>query len=401
MRFLSLPTLSGLLLACAVWGSSLNAAAQNRFTINGRFKIENGSLEGARVVVYKNGQKDRVRTADLSRFSMDLEIGQTYILSFEKPGFVTKKLSFDTRVPPSAAGNNFVPFEFSVSLFKQYDDLNLVVFNQPVGMIKFDAGKDDFEYDTDYSKSIQSQMKEAMDKVEKKQAEERKAEASTGKQQVEADKAKAKAEAEEQKRQTEQTRLEAERRKAEEETAKREELRKATEARKAEEERRKAEEAQRKAAPTPKAVNAVPSAPPVPKPPPPVERPATVEKPAPRPMSQPPAHAPSVAQAQGGADVRRSTERTMGEEAPPSLPRISAPAPDPITAVEPISPLETDRSEELILEPGKVITVIRLVKGERETEYRRVAHKFGAVYYFRNGTPISRDVYEQEALTGR
>src|SRR5688572_4286079 len=97
--------------------------AQNAFTINGRLKIDGGSMDGARLVVYKNGKKDRTIANGLNKFSLDLEIGQNYILSFEKDGFVSKKLSFNTKVPAEVTAKPFTPFDFAVSLFKQYDDL--------------------------------------------------------------------------------------------------------------------------------------------------------------------------------------------------------------------------------------------------------------------------------------
>src|SRR6186713_2225721 len=143
-----------------------------RFTIQGKVKVEGGGLEGTKLVVYRNGEKDRVVTNNLSKFALDLDLNQQYTLSFEKDGFVTKKLSFDTHAPAEAIANGFTPFEFVMSMFKQYDDVNTVVFNQPVGMIRFEPSLDDFDYDTDYTKSIQSQLQETLAQVAKKQEEE-------------------------------------------------------------------------------------------------------------------------------------------------------------------------------------------------------------------------------------
>ena len=57
--------------------------AQSTFTINGRLKIEGADLSGARVVVYKNGEKERVITSGLGKFTMQLDLNANYILSFE------------------------------------------------------------------------------------------------------------------------------------------------------------------------------------------------------------------------------------------------------------------------------------------------------------------------------
>src|SRR5262245_38525517 len=42
-------------------------AQQGKFTINGRLKVDGGSVDGSRVVVYKNGQKDRTLSNGLNK----------------------------------------------------------------------------------------------------------------------------------------------------------------------------------------------------------------------------------------------------------------------------------------------------------------------------------------------
>ena len=185
-----------ILLLAAVFPFGMSLLGQTKFIAHGRVKIDGGNLDGARVIVYKNGAKERTITDALSKFTLDLDLNANYIVSFEKPGFVAKKLSFDTRVPADAVANGFTPFDFAVSLFKQYDDVNTVVFNQPVGMIRYDGSAGDFDYDTDYTKSIQSQLQEAAAQVEQKQKQEAQAAAEAEKRKAEDAKAQAKAEAE-------------------------------------------------------------------------------------------------------------------------------------------------------------------------------------------------------------
>ncbi|MCB0783118.1 MAG: hypothetical protein KDB87_02735, partial [Flavobacteriales bacterium] len=161
-----------LLLSFMLLALVTSVTAQHGFRINGRFKIEAGDLRDARVVVIKDGQEERSLTDGLSRFDLMLDYGHKYVLEFRKEGYVTKKILFNTDCPPAAQANGFAPFEFAVSLFKQYDDVNIVVFNQPVGIIRYEAALDDFDYDTDYTKSIQSQLDEALARTEEKEKEE-------------------------------------------------------------------------------------------------------------------------------------------------------------------------------------------------------------------------------------
>ncbi|MBK9176665.1 MAG: hypothetical protein IPM46_10100 [Flavobacteriales bacterium] len=276
-------------------------------------------MNGARAVVYKDGVKERSLTSNLSKFSLDLELGANYIISFEKDGFVSKKLSFDTRVPSDAAPNGFTPFDFAVSLFKQYDDINTVVFNQPVGMIRYDNAAGDFDYDTDYTKSIQSQLQEAVVKVEKRQKEEQQAASSEAKAKAEAAKAEAKARSEQEKQaaalvKAEQAKLEAARK---------------------EEERQRAQQAVKEE----------------PKPPPP---PAPVqEKPKPQPPPPPvPQRNALASEAHEGEDARRSIEPVLVEEPSPVAPARANESLEsrPVVTVEEII---VNRTEDLIVESGR------------------------------------------------
>ncbi|MBK7752189.1 MAG: hypothetical protein IPI41_06155 [Flavobacteriales bacterium] len=338
--------------------------AQRKFTITGRVKVEGGGLENTRMVIYKNGEKDRTVNSGLSKFVVDLDFNASYVMSFEKDGFVTKKLVFETKAPAEAVSNGFAPFEFAVSLFKQYDDVNIVMFNQPVGIIRYEPEMDDFNYDTDYTKSIQSQLQEVMEQVVEKQKEEEEKNKELEKQAAETAKAKAKADAEAAKQAAVFAKQEEERKAAEVRQA--EEERKAAEARQAEEARKIAQPKKEEAPP--------------PKPPAPVM--AKEEKPKPPPPPKPLRNSIS-AQVVEGSDGRRSIVAAAGEEARPEL-QVSVP--------------EVVRQEELIVETNKVVTLIRLEQAGLITEFRRIAHKWGGVFYFKNGDSCTKEVSETEAL---
>lgn len=410
------------------------AAQSGSFTISGRVKVDGGTMDGVKVVVMKNGAKDRVLTSNLARFTLDLDLNASYILSFEKDGFVTKKLSFDTHAPAEAIANGFTPFEFAVSIFKQYDDVSTVVFNQPVGMIRYEPSVDDFDYDTDYTKSIQTQLQETLAKVEEKQKEEArnagevekarakaeaeaqkaaaakaaeeerlkkeqaaaaaKAEAERKKQEAEAQKAAAAKAAEDERSKKEQAaaaaKVEAEKKKQAEELARRnaDEQRRKELAEKAEKDRLAAEE--RKAAQARKEEER-------PKPPPAVKN---VEPPRPEPVPPPPAkRSTSMASVREGEDQRRTTSPVEGQE------DRAAQASDVQASGGRAGGAEAEnevlRNEELIVETNQVITVIRLETDAQKNEYRKVVHKYGAVFYFKNGGAISQVQYESEALADR
>ncbi len=343
----------------------LSAMAQGVFKVEGRLKIEAGDLRNARMVMYKDGVKERTVTTDLSRFTLSLDIGHKYIMEFQKDGYVTKKLLFNTEAPAEAVANGFTPFEFGVSLFKQYDDVNIVIFNQPVGIIRYESSIDDFDYDTDYTKSIQSQLDEATERTVAKEKD------------------------------LEKQNKEEEKRKAQEAKAQaKEEARAAKEREVAE--AKAAEEARK--APEPGPVEKVEPPPPAPVVPvareeaPPVKR--TVPPPAPVVQNG------MSAKATAGEDGRRSIEARMGEEEVRMAKARNKVDEEIAPVVETVVP-EQSRTEDLIVETNKVETVIVLTNGAEKHEYRRVAHKWGGVFFFKDGAAVSRDLYEREALADR
>ncbi len=402
------------LVAIALVVGSL-AFGQGRFTVNGRMKVEGSDLSGARAVVYKDGVKERSITTGLSKFTLDLDLNANYVISFEKDGFVAKKISFNTRVPAEAVANGFTPFDFAVSLFKQYDDINIVVFNQPVGLIRFESSIGDFDYDTDYTKSIQSQLQQVLAQVEKKQKEEAESAGEDAKRAAEEAKAQARAEAEAQKKaaaeqaakakadaeaqrqasaqQAAQAKTEAEAKRQAEAQAKAEQARQEA-ARKEEEKqqaaaKRAAEEEQRKAA----AVRVAD----VPKPAPPAR--AAVEAKKSEPPPPPPVQRNSLlAKAAEGQDERRTATAAMGEEASRIAAARVASGEDARPEVV-VEAKETFRTESLLVEPTKVMTVVKLETAGVTTEYRKVIHKWGTTFYFKDGKAITQQIYEREALS--
>lgn len=359
--------------------------AQGRFTVNGRLKIEAGDLSGTRAVVMKDGVKERTLTDGLNKFSLDLEIGHNYILSFEKDGYVAKKISFNTHAPAEAAAAGFTPFDFAVSLFKQYDDINIVVFNQPVGMIRYDDKTGDFDYDTDYTKSIQSQLQEVLTKVEQKQKDE----------EVNA-KAKAKAEAEAEKQAAAKARQEAvaqkqaeEKAKAAAEAQKQAEARAKTEAEAADraaqaKAKAKAEETTRVQKVEEKPASEVKAERPVP--PAPVNERKVV-----RPSVEPTA---VTSQARTGQDDRRSISPVVQEEASRMVRALTnSNAEERPDEPEEVAVVETD--QQTFVEPNRVTTVVTVRTGLVVDEYRKVTHKWGGQYFFKNGLTCSQEVYQR------
>ncbi|MBL4656666.1 MAG: hypothetical protein JKX73_01605 [Flavobacteriales bacterium] len=185
-----------------------------------KLSIDKGDLEGSNIAITKNGKPWKNANPTRAKYEFDLDYGHEYLFTFTKAGYITKKIIFNTKVPGERIVEGFVPFPFNVTLFKQYEGVNTVVFNQPVGKIGFFLESDDFDYDTDYTKSIQAALREVEEKIEEKRKEEEKAEQTAAKaaaQQAQAEEEKKKRAAEEEKKKQEvaDDAVEAARKKAE------------------------------------------------------------------------------------------------------------------------------------------------------------------------------------------
>ncbi len=192
-KILNLIRVSIIILFClSFFQDSINAQDKDKFIIYGKFKVEKGDLSGAKIIVEKNSQVIRtVRVPGSGKFEFNLDYDSEYLFSFTRNGYVTKKISVSTKVLEDRFLEGFEPFEFQVSLFKQYSGINTVMFNQPVAKIGYSEDLDEFDYDTDYTKSIQSALQKTIKEIEEKQKEEEENEKLIAEQQ-----AKAKAEAE-------------------------------------------------------------------------------------------------------------------------------------------------------------------------------------------------------------
>lgn len=149
----------------------MQAEAQSRLKTPIKLKIEDGNYEDVSVVMKNNTTGESNTVAGVSKFDLDLKINCDYVISFSKPGYITKKIALNTTAPADRITQGFYPFNYEVVLFPQYDGVNIVIFNQPVGKISYNRLIDDFDYDTDYTKQIQSALKAADAEIKKKQKE--------------------------------------------------------------------------------------------------------------------------------------------------------------------------------------------------------------------------------------
>lgn len=168
----SMNRLSKLLFFVFLWMASFAIQAQNKLVVPVEFMVENGNTNNTKVKIFKEGKLINSMPGK-SAMKVNLNFNSSYLLCFSKDGYITKTVSFVTNIPADRIAKPMEPYKIGVKIFKQYEGVNIVVYNQPVAQIHFNTMSDEFDYDTDYSKSILSELNDAEKQLQNKAAEER------------------------------------------------------------------------------------------------------------------------------------------------------------------------------------------------------------------------------------
>ena len=143
---------------------SLWALGKPQLHLDGILIVKGAPVEGSRVIILGKDGETRVLDEGLAHFTFSLELQKEYLVSFERPGFVSKKLRFNTKVPAGAPTMEGFRFPFQVTLEAPPDGQRME-YAGPVGYIHFDAGIGDFGYSTDYSMLKEDFLAEELEHV--------------------------------------------------------------------------------------------------------------------------------------------------------------------------------------------------------------------------------------------
>lgn len=151
------------------------AQAQDEMTyVKGKLKVmgrynnasDTNDIEGFKVLVSKG--KKEVETIENKRaFIFELKPNSDYLVTFERNGYISKQLSFNTKNVPERFWNEEQDsFEFMISLDKQPMN-QLVMYNQPVAVIAYNNDFDGFFWTVNYVKTVKQKVVEKENLLEK------------------------------------------------------------------------------------------------------------------------------------------------------------------------------------------------------------------------------------------
>lgn len=117
---------------------------------DGIIRVRNGNWRNARITVVPEFSEPFEIDLTSSKFELDLPLYSTYLLRAEHTGCSTKEVIFDCTVPPHFGQTHFT-FPFQIDLEVESSD-TIYPYAGPVGLVTFDEGLADFTYVTDYTR---------------------------------------------------------------------------------------------------------------------------------------------------------------------------------------------------------------------------------------------------------
>lgn len=326
-------TLRHMALVAVLLGPGTNASPgwDAALYVDGKVRTDGVDFQGTSVLVERNGIITQFITKDVERLRLRFDLQNVYVLTFEHTGCLTKRLRFDTHVPADKVTLAPFYFPFKVTLVKADKEIGRE-YAGPVGSVRFFVGRDDFYYETDFSLK---QVQEAIVAIEPASGSEYIPTHDPGASPIESS---------------------TDTPEPDPNTATTDQVQPLKRA----ESTKSVVKVQRADA---------------------VEAPSVILNAR---ISTTSAHARTMTMSEAKALKGALTPNYMRR------PAISTehPAPDPQPVV-----LPDGRTEELVVEETRITTIVRITESGHTREFRRVAHRYGEVFYFANGASCSELTY--------
>ena len=140
--------------------SIAHAQEVTKFDILVKFNISDGDFKNSTIVITKGGAPFRVINPNKEKHNVELPFNAEYLFTFIKMGYITKSVIVDTHIPPDREKEPFAKFSMEVRILPQPED-QIITYTQPVGIIKYSKEISDFDFDKDYSLTVQEMQRKA------------------------------------------------------------------------------------------------------------------------------------------------------------------------------------------------------------------------------------------------
>jgi len=116
-------------------------------------------LEEVEIVIIRDGQYfDKVVVNKSGKFEVKLPLGHSYEMSFNKNGFVSKKIQFNTQEIPIEDRKGGFESNVDMHLFAEREGFDKTILDTPIGVMHFNSDKNALEYDFAHTENIQKKI---------------------------------------------------------------------------------------------------------------------------------------------------------------------------------------------------------------------------------------------------
>ncbi len=138
---------------------SMTSAQKNYVEVDGIIEYHNRiPLPGATLTLYDGNRKVKTQKSDQEgHYNFILEYNKNYILEISKKDLVTKRVKYNTVMPPKSKGGWWVGIP--INLYEVCPGIDASVFDNPVAIIRYDKGKREFEADPKYDNRMRSRVR--------------------------------------------------------------------------------------------------------------------------------------------------------------------------------------------------------------------------------------------------
>ncbi len=141
-------------------------ADQGSLGIKGSVKVDRTAMQGAKLIVIKNGVKEKTYTSDAKgKFEFSIDLNAQYEIVVAKQGYYSKKLSFNTRVPKDEVG--IWSYKFVMTMIPTIDGFDASLLDKPIGKIMYVDKVGEFDYNEAYTFNMLKKLEALMKAYEK------------------------------------------------------------------------------------------------------------------------------------------------------------------------------------------------------------------------------------------
>ncbi len=135
------------------------------------------AVPGINISAVADGKTIASGTSDgKGEYKIVLEYDKEYVITFSKPGFITKKIVMNTYGVPDKKRQKVPDMIAEITMVQPNKCIKAEMLNKPIGRAKYFANKNVIEWDMDYSAPLLSALNEMLDKCEEEAEKEKEAE---------------------------------------------------------------------------------------------------------------------------------------------------------------------------------------------------------------------------------